>query len=133
MGTGGTRGEGARERGKAFDCSVTGNDRGRGFRVDVMEHGTKGRLSDDRTAYVSHTFGAFLGKPSMQGRDHHVNPWRGRWSVVGSVPLATPCVGGMYCISNFGGSIVISTPVILNGGSIFKIYGLFNEIEYDRR
>ena len=125
---------------KAFGCRVTGNDRGRGLRVDVMEHGTKGRLSDDRAAYVSHTFGAFLGRPSMQGRDHHVNPWRGCWSIVGNSAVKRRCVVTFTSCPRYkaakrviGGSIVISTPVILNGGSIFKIYGLFNEIEYDRR
>ena len=57
-----------------------------------MEHGTNGRLSDDRTAYVSHTFGAFLGKPAMQGRDHHGNPWRGLWSIVGNSAAKRRCV-----------------------------------------
>lgn len=40
-----------------------------------MEHGTKGRLSDDRTAYVSHTFGA--SSESLPCRDVTIMSTRG--------------------------------------------------------
>ena len=60
-----------------FGCTLTGKDRRRGERGSLTDRGTKGVLSDDLRATVSHTLAQFLGRHTLQGRDRKGTPVRG--------------------------------------------------------
>ena len=115
-----------REGGRCCRQSVAYTNLREGKRL-TMVHGSNGRHSDDRTAYVSHTFGASSEGLPCRGVSI-MSLGRGWWLSVGDWLPATSGEGNCSLIDGFGGSIVISTPVILNGGSIFIIWVLFNKL-----